>query len=621
MNAANGILQTALQGLQGLFKGTQSFITSGPELADANIEPTYNTLATGTNYFNTVLQPNNATNINIPDVEIRAALGYRDAFKQGDVVSALNAVYNNIQMSTFQNTNCSYDTVIYWAQKYLYANREITALNNKGSIFGSILPFLNPAVSKSLTSGFFGGLSTQVSLFLNNQANGGKSRTPDISLLGSLLASLGLPNQTFFGNYSDSIGTLTNSKYLQLDSTLPIFDVTQNYYGVPVPYSASTDNKISNNTRNITYDLSLNCTALMRRNLINVAYTQPAIASNMASDATVAHGLNLINDLPTFVQINNAVPALAGALSVSYLSPRVFQFVKYLCTIGNKIGANLRDIFPATAQDKDFIVVTTAERALASEAEIKSISDDAIIQSFAEEQGAAYASLFPPSIGAVNSTSSGNTGGSTTGARSPAQPLGGSSAPGSGKPAPTDDPVRNWIYSLGYRETGFSAASQTDSEAGNKSNLAAPFSRDRNNGLSGGNDNVYREYIRLGGGADDWRTQSWDQNLVQQARQNNADYGYYQLNQTQVDRAIKLGMDPDVAAALNNGKGQGNYTLEQQSQALSQYLSLAYPTAYQAMQSGNYNTANRLLNGPWPSLPGGRSHNPGLDPGANKYLK
>jgi len=373
---------------QGPNKGAQNFITIAPGLADINIATTYELLSTGTNYFQTVLQPNGE--VNVTDIEVRTAIAYRDAFRQGDVVTALNNQYNNIQTRTFPNTGCSFDTIAYWTQKYLYTNKELISLNSQGSTFGDkILPHLNPAVSNSLVGGFLGGLKAQISTFATKLG-------VDLGsvLGGGTLAEAGIPNQSYFENFSDSIGTLANSKYLQLDSTLPIFDVTQNYYGVPIPYSASTDNKISNNTRNISYNLSLNCTALLRRNLINVAYTQPAIASNMASDATVAHGLNLINDLPTFAQLNTAVPQLVDALSNAFKVPKVFQWIQYLCTIGNKVGVNLRDIFPVTAQDKDFVVVASASRALASEAEIKSISDDAIIQSYAEQQGVNYGASY-----------------------------------------------------------------------------------------------------------------------------------------------------------------------------------------------------------------------------------
>jgi hypothetical protein len=398
---------------KGANKGAQNFITIAPGLADVNIGTSYQSLSAGTNYFETILQPNGE--VNVSDVEIRTAIAYRDAFRRGDVVTALSDFNNYAVKKYFADDNFSFDSILYWYQKLKFANKELISLNSPGSTFyDRILPNLNPAVSKDLTSSFKAGHELQQSFFqtgintsisgLLNKAqaaaqslgNTVQSAIGDIgSALGlktpSTLADAGVPNQSFLENVSDSIGTLTNSKYLQLDSTLPIFDITQNYYGVPIPYSVSTDSKISNNTRNISYNLSLNCTALFRRNLIGVAYTQPAVASNMASDATVAHGLNLINDLPTFVQLNQAVPKLVQTLQSVFTVERVFLFIKYLSNVGNKSAMNLRDIFPVTPADKDFTVVTSADRALASEQEIKSISDDAIVQSYAEQQGINYA--------------------------------------------------------------------------------------------------------------------------------------------------------------------------------------------------------------------------------------
>ena len=93
------------------------------------------------------------------------------------------------------------------------------------------------------------------------------------------------------------------------------------------------------------------------------------------------------------------------------------------------------------------------------------------------------------------------------------------------------------------------------------------------------------------------------------------------MNANDVQDAINRGMDPAIAAALNNGGGNGRYTLEQQTAALTQYMQLAHPNAYAAMQSQNYDQANVLLKGQWPSLPGGLSYRPANAPIANKYLQ
>ena len=417
---------------QGLNKGPTNFITLGPELADISITDTYNTLLSGTNYFNIVAKSNQTTFVN--DTELRTAIAYRDIFKQGDAVTAFNQFYNIVQTATFANSGCTLDTIFYWANKLINSNKELAALNSQGSIFGNkILPNLNPAVSQAISQGFLNGHHSQQSFFQNNDKTSiGNLLVQLQALSGSTvntLADSGVPNQSYFTNVSDSIGTLANTKYIQTDSTLPIFDVNQQFYGVPIPYSASTDRKISNNTRNIAYNLSIATTALMRRNLLNIAYTQPAIQQNMASDATVAHGLNLINDLPTFAQLNTSLGNLVKALSSRFKVAKVFQFIQYLNNIGNKTGFNLRDIFPVTGQDRDFTVITSAQRSLASAAETKSISDAAVIDAYGEQQGINYANQYSGAAnggyvpggassssfnGAVGSTQTANADGSVT---------------------------------------------------------------------------------------------------------------------------------------------------------------------------------------------------------------
>jgi Phage tail lysozyme len=396
---------------QSLNKGATNFITSGPELADVSITSTYNTLVSGTNYYNIVAS--NGSTTFVTNIELITAIAYRNTFKQGDAVTAFNQFYNNLQTTTFANPECTFDTILYWANKLNYSNKELLALNNQGSIFGhKILPNLNPSVSQSIAQGFLNGLNAQQSFHQNGDNTSIGNLLGDLQPvaegIASTLANAGVPNQSFFTNISDSIGTLANTKYIQTDSTLPIFDVNQQYYGVPIPYSASTDRKISNNTRNIAYNLSIATTALMRRNLLNIAYTQPAVQQNMASDATVAHGLNLINDLPTFAQLNTSLGNLVKSLSSRFKQAKVFQFVQYLNNIGNKTGFNLRDIFPVTGLDKDFTVVTSAQRSLASAAETKSISDAAIIDSYGEQQGINYANHYTPFVNGSSYNPSGD---------------------------------------------------------------------------------------------------------------------------------------------------------------------------------------------------------------------
>lgn len=399
--------------------GNSNFITTGPDLADPQILDTYNDLNEYSNYW-TIINGASGSNIQAVSVtETQTAYTYHDAFKQGDSVTALTNLYNTIQHNQFGQQDFYFDTIVHYFNKFIYSNKEITSLNNSGSIFGQrILPNLNTANSKNLFSSWLRGFSLQSSIFsvgnitslggLLSQAQTSNNATagPTAGTSAALtLADTNVTYKSFFGNVSDSIGTLANSKFIQLDSTQPIFDVTQNYYGVPIPYSASTDSKISNNVRNICYTMSQKTTALMRRNLMNVAYTMPALASNMASDATVAHGHNLMNDVPTFNQINTSIPTLVTTLATNFTgaAPRLFQFIQYLSNIGNQMAVNLRDIFPVTAQDRDFTVIASAERALASEAEINDIANSSIVDSYAEQQGVNYANTYAADLNYTSS--------------------------------------------------------------------------------------------------------------------------------------------------------------------------------------------------------------------------
>lgn len=382
-------------------QGNNNIITTGPELADVDIVDYYSNLQSSTNYVETIIASEDTTYVS--DAEVQTAFAYRDAFRQGDVIGALNNFAANIQDRVFNDETVSFDTILFWYQKIKNSNRELISLGTPGSTFGDkILPNLKPSLSNIMSSGFLTGLNLQQSFFNIGSITslGGilnKSNSINGNLLGgvtSTLSNIGIPVQSFLESVSDSVGTLVNTKYIQTDSTLPVFDISQEYYGVPIPYSASTESKISNNTRNIAYNLSRNTTALMRRNLVNIAYTMPALTENMATDATVAHGQNLINDLPTFVNLNNTLPDLLATLSSRFVNSRTFQFIQYISNIGNNTAFNLRDIFPVQPGDRDFTVITNRDRAAASAQEMKSISDNAIVDAYLQQQGMNYSGQY-----------------------------------------------------------------------------------------------------------------------------------------------------------------------------------------------------------------------------------
>jgi hypothetical protein len=168
----------------------------------------------------------------------------------------------------------------------------------------------------------------------------------------------------------------------------------------------------------------------------------------------------------------------------------------------------------------------------------------------------------------------------------------------------------NYVMSIGARETGFSdKEANTDfynqiSPGGGSS----PKIYDSNGKVVGyHNSNVARGVNKEG-------------LTLEQAQAKYGDYGYFQTNQNDVDHAIKLGVPPDKAAAMNNGGGNGKYTVEQQAEATALYIQKLNPAAAEAAANGDYAKANSLLNGKWPSLPGGKSHKSGNDACANSFL-
>jgi hypothetical protein len=324
-------------------------ITIAPEFADIDIADTYNQLVDRQNTtIGELLTPDV-----MPASELQANMDYRNAFKQGDTITAVNNFFNTLD-NYINQPDFSLDAVLYWYQKATYSNKEITAYKSAKDHYNTfLLPNYIPGAS----------------LFAQNVAN--------------------FTNHEF--SYpkvvSDSIGIIANSKFIQLDNTLPLFDISQGYYGVPIPIAASTDNKISSITRNVMYNLSQKNTTIMRRNLMNIGYSNVALQQNIAADATTSHGCNLINDLPTFVRVNKILDQLKNKLATVFTQAKTFSFVQYLNNIGNTTALNLRDIFPLASSDMDFTVIASDANAEAAAAIAQQQANDAAAaQQIADQQ-------------------------------------------------------------------------------------------------------------------------------------------------------------------------------------------------------------------------------------------
>ena len=537
-------------------------ITVAPNISDLGVTNSFEFLSNDTT-LRQALPPET-----ISDSEISAAIDYRNAFKQGDVLTALNVFFANINGIYFKQADFSIENILYWFQKLKYSNKEITSYRSQVSFYGDNI------LNNQLPS---------ISLFSSNAYNSGSFSYDD-----------------YFNNVSDSIGIVANSKYVQLDSTLPLFDTNQDYYGVPIPISASLENKISANTRNVMYDLSQKTTTYMRHNLMGVGYTNLTLQQNLAADASTSHGLNLINDLPTFVTINESLGMLKEKLASLFSEAKIFGFIQYVSNIANQTAMNLRDIFPVASDDKDFVVITSAERASASQA----IRDQEVNDALAEQALYAQQQNFQlvDSIQRSNSNSLSNS--SLEGNLTPITNIDAAAESAKYNPGDPDynaDPQKiidsdpglaNVVGGIGAGETEYS-----DKEA----------ATDRYNQISN-NSNVRRGVQREG-------------LTLEQAQAKYGDYGYFQMNQDNVNQAIKAGVDPSVAAALNNGGGRGNYSKTQQQAAVMAYIRAVKPNAAAAASRGDYTSSFNQLKGIWPSLPGGLSHRPALDKTRNSYLK
>ena len=315
-------------------------ITTIPDLADINITSSIRRLDDSTTYFTVVPSYGDPQSV-ISKSEVQAALDYRNSFKSGSPITEYVNFFKGIESKYFSGSvsladlstsfstgdfsGFSNDSILFWIKKY-YALPELTKFISAPN------SFYRSTWSRSTFN------AIHLKFILERYKSSTKS---------------------FFKSFSDSVGMVANCKYHQLDSTQPIFDISQDNYGVPIPFSANMENKVGPTARNLMHDLSRYTTTYMRRNLTQIAYYNASYIKNMKVSSRVAHGCNLINDIAFFVDFAKKTQTRVDRIKNKFngFNNKLYSFIQYISNIGNRSGMNLRDIYaPIDGYDRDFTV-------------------------------------------------------------------------------------------------------------------------------------------------------------------------------------------------------------------------------------------------------------------------
>jgi len=138
---------------------------------------------------------------------------------------------------------------------------------------------------------------------------------------------------------SDSVGVLTNSLDNYSDNVSPVWDIPMDY-GPPETVPNTVANKLPPATLELSYDMSYHNTQIQKTNQISLQ--KPNDTTNIATDPTQPHGLNLVSDIPSYQAHNNAVPPAMDCL-VNKFGPERFEYLNYFSNMNNQLGYNPRD--------------------------------------------------------------------------------------------------------------------------------------------------------------------------------------------------------------------------------------------------------------------------------------
>jgi hypothetical protein len=208
-------------------------------------------------------------------------IDFYNAKKTGDTIENISTFFNNLDKNKFKNLNLDY--VYFWVKKY--------------------------------------------------------HTLPDI-----IKSKINLNKNSYYNEISDSIGILANITNKMSDNTGPVWDFNFTNFGIPQPYSNEMQNKLSNNTKEISYDLQRKNTSLMRNNLKGLLLQTTKLdkqIQQVAADPTQSHSTNLITDFKFFQDFFSSLQSMVDNLKGSFSSD-YYEFLSYFSVINDKKGYNPR---------------------------------------------------------------------------------------------------------------------------------------------------------------------------------------------------------------------------------------------------------------------------------------
>ena len=287
-----------------------------PELVDANVANSTKFLNEYSNYLTAV----GAISDQLGDFidETNASIDYRNALKSGDPVTNVSSFFkdlDNKKLKTFNN-----DFIYFWYKKYQ-----------------SSLDIIKAEIKKDEETRFSGAVDRNTDTF--NQL----SFTNEYLQGFSATSSKRSKNYSYLGEISDSIGVLANIGFKIDDATGYLWDVQCNQ-GVPAPFPPTLHNKISQNTREISFNLSKKNTSMMRANLINlqrVSKQSTNALDTMAATSVQSHGTNLVGDMNFAIQFYKELPQIVEQL-INQFGQQYYEFISYFNTINDIQAYNPR---------------------------------------------------------------------------------------------------------------------------------------------------------------------------------------------------------------------------------------------------------------------------------------
>jgi len=160
-----------------------------------------------------------------------------------------------------------------------------------------------------------------------------------VSQLPEVKSKVKIDEKSLLNEPSDSVGTLVNTKPRYTEPVSPVWDLNMSY-SPPTNIPVQVQNKLTPATLELSYELNYSNTITQHTNQVNLQHSTDT--TNIATDTTQSHGLNLMPPINDYQQDYDNQPKYAQCFPIGF-GDDFFEYNNFFSNFNDQTGYNPRD--------------------------------------------------------------------------------------------------------------------------------------------------------------------------------------------------------------------------------------------------------------------------------------